>query len=169
MLADVLAPLVVDGTLTQAQADKVVTALEAARPERGRGGRGDGRVDLTVAATAIGITADELRTELQTGKTVAAVATAQGVDVQKVIDAMVADYTTREQAEVATGEHTQAEVDAKIAAFKIRAAEIVNRTAPPEGREGREGRRGGDGDGHGGRNGHDRNDATSTAPTTTVG
>jgi hypothetical protein len=146
-LASVLAPLVADGTLTQAQADKVVAALEAARPEGGRGDRGGHgrRFALDTAATAIGITADELRTELQAGKSIAAVATAKGVDVQKVIDAMVAEYTTREQAEVATGEHTQAEVDAKVAQFKTRAAEIVN--SIDLGDRGRGGR--------GGRGGHD--------------
>ena len=36
-LQDVLKPLVDDGTITQAQADKVIAALVAARPDRGPG------------------------------------------------------------------------------------------------------------------------------------
>jgi len=56
----------------------------------GMGGRGAG---LDAAATALGITTDELKTELQDGKTIADVATEKGVDVQKVIDAIVAAET----------------------------------------------------------------------------
>ena len=55
-----------------------------------RGGRG---ADLTAAATALGITSDALKTELQAGKTIADVAKEKGVDVQKVIDALVAAET----------------------------------------------------------------------------
>ena len=58
----------------------------------GRGGMGGGMA-LETAATAIGITADELKTELDAGKTIADVATEQGVAVQTVIDAIVADRT----------------------------------------------------------------------------
>jgi len=54
---------------------------------RGPGGRG---VGLDAAAKAIGISTDALLTELKDGKTIAAVAKAKNVDVQKVIDAMVA-------------------------------------------------------------------------------
>ncbi|MBA2282966.1 MAG: hypothetical protein H0W25_17290 [Acidimicrobiia bacterium] len=60
----------------------------------GPGGHGFGRGhQLDAAATAIGITADELRTELEGGATVAEVAAAHGVEVQTVIDAMVTEAT----------------------------------------------------------------------------
>ena len=157
-LSDVIAGLVTDGTLTQAQADKVVAAVEAARPTGGRGGpgaRGGRGMGLTAAATALGVTVEELRTAVQGGQTVAQVAASKGVDVQKVIDAMVADYTAKEQAEVVTGEHTQAEVDAKIAAFPARAAEIVNGTLPV----------GGPGRGHRGQSPAATTDTTSTTAT----
>ena len=55
-----------------------------------RFGRGPG---LAAAAKAIGITEDELRTELEAGKTIAQVAEAHGVDVDTVIDAMVTEAT----------------------------------------------------------------------------
>ena len=41
------------------------------------------------------MTAAELRTELEAGKTIAQVASTKGVEVQKVIDALVAEATTR--------------------------------------------------------------------------
>jgi hypothetical protein len=49
--------------------------------------------ELDAAATAIGITTDQLRTELQAGKTIAAVAGEHNVDVNTVIDAMVTEAT----------------------------------------------------------------------------
>ncbi len=123
MLTDSLSKLVTDGTITQAQADSITAALEANRPagmpEGDKGGKGMGRhhgkggegkggegkggpgmgrgrgAGLDAAATALGITADELRTELQGGKSIADVATAKGVNVQTVIDALVAEAKTR--------------------------------------------------------------------------
>lgn len=63
----------------------------AAGPGRGmRGGAG-----LDAAAKVLGISADDLRTELQGGKSLADVAKEKGVDKQKLIDALVADATTR--------------------------------------------------------------------------
>jgi len=55
-------------------------------PGRGFGGG----ADLDVAAKALGISADDLRKELQGGKSIADVAKAKGVDKQKVVDALVA-------------------------------------------------------------------------------
>lgn len=48
---------------------------------------------LEAAAKAIGITVDQLRTELEAGKTIAAVATEHNVSVDTVIDAMVTEAT----------------------------------------------------------------------------
>lgn len=132
-MADALAPLVSDGTLTQEQADKVISALEAARPEGGPG-MGRGGKGLDAAASALGITADELRTELQSGKTIAEVAGEKGVDVQAVVDAMVAQMKTHLDEEVASGEHTQAEADQKLADATTRITEQVNNGMPAGGR-----------------------------------
>jgi hypothetical protein len=49
---------------------------------------------LTTAATALGISEDDLQTELQAGKSIADVADEQGDDVDTVIDALVADAQT---------------------------------------------------------------------------
>ena len=102
MLKARLQTLVDDGTLTSSQLDAVVAALEAARPMggghegRGHGGaRGEKRQEmLTAAADAIGITADELKTAIEGGQTIAQVAEANGKSVQSVIDALVAQATT---------------------------------------------------------------------------
>lgn len=102
-----LAPLVSAGTITQAQADAVLKALEAAAPAgrpggghdggghdgmRGKGGgRGPGGGHNRAAvATALGISEADLQTALKAGKSIAQVATEKGVSVQKVIDALVA-------------------------------------------------------------------------------
>jgi lipoate-protein ligase A len=74
--------------------------------------------------------ADELRTELRSGKTIAQVASDKGVDVQDVIDALVADVKQHLDEEVASGEHTQAEADAKLAEVTARITDRVNNGKP---------------------------------------
>ena len=76
------------------------------------------------------MTSDELRTALQDGSTIAEVAAAQGVDVQTVIDALVAEATTRIAERVTAGDLTQAEADAKIADLTTRITEQVNSGMP---------------------------------------
>jgi len=131
-----LAPLVTDGTLTQAQADSVAGALEAAKPERSGKGGGMGRrgAGLDAAAGAIGITADELRTALRDGQTIADVAGAAGVDVQTVIDSMFTAAETALDQAVTDGKLNQEQADTRKAAATERATAIVNgeRRAHPE-------------------------------------
>jgi uncharacterized protein YidB (DUF937 family) len=136
--SEVLAPLVEAGTITQAQADAVIAALaEAGPPQGGHGGRGEmggrGGRGLDSAAEALGITADELRTALQGGQTIAQVAESKGVDVQTVIDAMVADLKAHLDEEVAAGEHTQEEADQKLADATERITDSVNNGMPERG------------------------------------
>jgi hypothetical protein len=134
-IADALAPLVSDGTLTQDQADKVASTLAESMP-MGRGEHGGRGMGLDAAATALGMTADELRTELQGGQTIAQVAESKGVDVQAVIDAMVAQAKTHLDEEVASGEHTQAEADQKLADITTRITDSVNNGMPERGGHG---------------------------------
>lgn len=127
---EALAPLVTDGTITQAQADAVIAALEQAGPPRGfRGGRGGGR-GLEAAATAIGITVDDLRSALAGGQTIAQVAESNGVAVQTVIDAMVAQAKAHLDEHVANGDLTQAQADARLAELTERIGEMVTSTRP---------------------------------------
>lgn len=76
------------------------TETEATAPEGRPGGPhgGFGRFggfDLSVAADTLGLTQDELRTQLRDGKTLAAIAEEQGVDTQALIDALVAQAEAR--------------------------------------------------------------------------
>jgi hypothetical protein len=144
-----LDPLVTNGTITQAQEDAVLAALKAARPDHGpgdghgRGGPGFGNLD--VAAKALGMTTDELRTALDGGKTIAGIAKDKGVDVAKVADALVADLKAHLDAEVKDGELTRAQADALLASSKTRIEDFVNGKAPAGGPGGGPGGRGGPG------------------------
>jgi uncharacterized protein YidB (DUF937 family) len=138
--AEALAPLVEAGTITQAQADAVIAALAEAGPPEGEGHGGPGGEHggrggpgLDAAAEALGITADELRTALDDDQTIAEVAAAKGVDVQTVIDAMVAGMKAHLDEEVAAGEHTQAEADEKLADATERITDSVNNGFPQRG------------------------------------
>ena len=131
---DALAPLVANGTITQSQADAVIAALEAARPEGGPGfGHGGHGADLDAAATAIGISEDELRTALQSGESLAEIAQAHGVTPQAVIDALVADAKADVAERVTSGDITQAEADQKLAALADRITAMVNGELPLRG------------------------------------
>ncbi len=152
-LADVLQPLVDDGTITADQLTAIVSTLEAARPMggpgdgmgpggRGMGGRGMGGEGLTAVADALGLTVDELRTSLQDGQTLAEVAAAQGVDAQTVIDTLVVAAGEHLAEEVTEGDMTQDEADAKLAEITTRITDAVNNGGPIGGGRGDHGPRG---------------------------
>lgn len=149
-MADALASLVSDGTITQAQADAVIGALETARPERGgmHGGMGRGAMGagLDAAAGALNMTAEELRAELQSGQTLGAIADAAGVSRQSVVDAIVAAAEERLATAVGEGRLTQAEADAKAAELAAEVTEHLDDTMGG-GRMGGMGRHGGMGRG----------------------
>jgi hypothetical protein len=128
--AEALQPLVEDGTLTQAQADAVEQALADARPvghERGAGRR------LDVAATAIGIGTDELGEALRNGSTIADVAAINGVGLQVVVDAMVAEAQEHLDEHVAAGDLTTDEAAARLATITERITAFVNGNLPAGG------------------------------------
>jgi lipoate-protein ligase A len=152
---------VASGEHTQAEADAILAAFTtrvadmvnnvrpAGGPEgRGHGGPGKGGPKLETVAKVLGITAEELKTELAT-KSLADVAAAKGVDITKVTDALVAEFKAHLDEEVASGEHTQAEADAKLAEFKTRVTDMVNNVRPAGGPEG-SGQEGRGPRGHGG-------------------
>jgi hypothetical protein len=92
-----------------------------------------GKLDLSVAAGAIGISESDLRTALQSGQSMADVATANGVDPQKVIDALVADAQAKLAEQVASGEITQAQADEINANLVQRITDRVNHAGGPGG------------------------------------
>ena len=58
------------------------------------------RDGLAAAAKVLGMTPDALRTELRSGKSIADVAKEKNVDVQKVIDAIVAEDKAKLETEI---------------------------------------------------------------------
>jgi len=151
---EILQPLVDDSTLTQDQVDKIIAAFEAAGPIGGDHGR-RGPV-LEVVATALDMTVDEVRTALSGGQTLAQLAESKGQTAQDLIDVLVAEVKSHLDEEVAAGEHTQEEADAKLAEATTRITDFVNNTPhmPADGgMGGGMGGRGGLGGGRGGRGG----------------
>lgn len=69
-----------------------------------------------------------LRTALREGRTVAEVATEQGVDAQVVIDAVVAEVRERVEERVAPGGLTRQQADEVLASAEARAAAFVTAT-----------------------------------------
>ncbi|MFZ4669292.1 MAG: hypothetical protein ACOYML_08335 [Microthrixaceae bacterium] len=147
-IGETLAPLVANGTITQAQADAVTQALVAAMPKGGPrgdhggpGGEHGRRPGLAAAAKALNVTEDELRTALQGGKTLAQVAQEKGVDVQVVIDALVNEARTHFADEVKNGELTQEQADQRLAKVTERITDMVNNGGPKGGPGGERGGR----------------------------
>jgi len=147
---------VIDALVADAEAR--LAEIEAALPDRmtelvNRKGWGDHaprpilKEGLDKAAAVIGISTDELTTELKAGKTVADVAAEHGVDVQKVIDALVADATARIDQAVADGKLDSARADEMKAHLTERVTAMVNGEGPgPRGPRGFRGGHDGPGD-----------------------
>lgn len=115
------------------------------RGDHGMHGRMRGQFISDSVVALLKLSKDEIRTQLQSGKTLADIAKAQGVSVDKLIETIVADFKAHLDEEVASGEHTQAEADQKLAEFTSRITDIVNGVLP----QGMPGMPDGDGD-HGG-------------------
>ncbi len=88
VIKDALTGLVRDGTITQAQADRVATTLDRELPRHGPGHRGFHRLHLADAAEALGLS--DLRAQLVAGKSLAEVAEAEDVPVETLISKLVA-------------------------------------------------------------------------------
>jgi hypothetical protein len=129
-----------DPTTTTVEEDAATTADEGSSASdetekdcpRGPGFRHPIRGEaLDAASDALGLTNQELRTALQEdGATIATVAEAEGVELQTVIDAMVAAATERINQAVANGRLDQAEADELIAELPERMAELVQKDLP---------------------------------------
>jgi hypothetical protein len=96
----------------------------------GFGHRGGLRGGLGETAKALGITEQELLTELGKGQSVADIAKAKGVDIDTVIEALVAEASARIDAAVKADLLTQEKADKLKADLKERITERVNNTRP---------------------------------------
>ena len=160
-----IADEVKSGEITQAQADtkladvtaKATERVNNVRPARGEGmhggPKGPGR-NVAAIASVLKLTEAELKTQVESGKTLAQIATAQGVDVKLVVDAIVTDIKSHIAEEVASGELTQAQADTKLADVTTKVTEMVNTVQPARG-EGMQG--------HGRRGHHNKNETAPNA------
>ncbi len=127
-------------------------ATESESSENERDGDCDGKrhrrggFDKEAVAEALGMTTDELRAEFEAGNSLADVAAAQDVDVQDLIDMMVAEATEHINEKVAEGDMTQEEADEKMAELTDRITERVNSVPDADGEGGPRGERGNRGD-----------------------
>jgi hypothetical protein len=150
-------------TTTEAPDDDTTEAPEDCEG-RGPGGgseRGFGRhfMDPAVAADALGITEEELRDAVDADTSIADLAAEKGVDVQTIIDALVADATADIDEAVAAGD-----LDAERAAeieegLTERVTAFVEGTRP-------EGRPGGFGRHHGEKPGADDTESDAAEDST---
>ncbi len=128
--------LVDNGTLTQQQADAVRKALadEMAKLHGGHGPRmGHGPFaghPLEAAAKALGMSEADLRAALRGGKTIAAVAQDKGVALDTVVDALVADASSRIDQAVTAGRLTQQQADSLKSTLKDRVTRLVQNPPP---------------------------------------
>ncbi len=113
------------GIATAAKTDAVPTA-----------GSGGGPPGAAAIATYLGLTSDQLRADLQSGETLAQIATAQGKTVSGLEAAIVVDATTNLDAAVTAGKLTAAQEATMLADLKAHVDDMVNSTGPPAGMKG---------------------------------
>lgn len=115
---------------------------------RGHGGLGGGHhggpgrhfgKGLSTAATFLGLTEAELRTQLVSGKSLAEIAKAEGKTVAGLEAALTADAKNKLDAAVKAGRLTQAQADEALKRMTERLDDVVNGTAFRGDRHGRPG------------------------------
>jgi polyhydroxyalkanoate synthesis regulator phasin len=135
----VLDGLVADGTLTQAQADTVLSRLKDVLP----GHKGRPHAALAAAgadvASYLGLSAQEIRTALKGGKTLADLATQQGKSVDGLVGVIVAAETKAIDTAVTNGRLTADRAAALKGKLAERTKNFVENGLPigPLGRGGR--------------------------------
>jgi len=149
-LAATLSALVAKGTITQAQADAIVAAANAAKAaaDELKPAKPDRAATLALISTTIGVDSATIQKRLAAGETLAAIA---GAKKDALIAALVADETKRIDAAVTAGKLTAAQATTLKANLTAHVTEEVNETRPLGGEGGDKGERGGKGGrGHGG-------------------
>jgi hypothetical protein len=125
------------GRLTKAQGDELKQRIEAGNvPLFGGPGPGglmhhDGAFGgLDAAGTYLGLTEAQLRTQLESGKSLADVAKAQGKTVDGLVQALVDAAKKKLEAAVAASRLTQTQADSILADLKSRVTDFVNGAGP---------------------------------------
>ena len=127
------------GQITKAQADEMKAAIDSGKLPLGVGpgpgfgfhaGMHRGGQFLDAAATYLGISGDQLRTQLESGKSLADVATAQGKSVDGLKQAITDDVQSKLDQAVTDGRLTSAQRDEILADLKARIDDLVTGTMP---------------------------------------
>jgi polyhydroxyalkanoate synthesis regulator phasin len=140
---------VADGWLTKDQAEMLQWRLDQ-QPEGGlgrglgMGGRGMGHMGMmgsggntmSVVSDKVGMTLTELMTAFQDGKSVADLAKDKGVDLQTIVDALVAQVKESLDKAVADGNITQKQADYQLEQYTTQVTEQLNGTWESGGRFG---------------------------------
>ena len=116
-------------------ADRAAQAQNRGERFGQRGPRG-----MSVVAELLGLSGEELRAELQAGKSIADVAAEQGVALETIENALIDQLSEKLAEKVANGDLTQEEADQRLEEARQR---IQERLTQPGGQEGEGGRRGG--------------------------
>jgi hypothetical protein len=138
-LEDRVDAAVASGAITKAEGDRAKAMIESGelplffagghhRPG-GFGFRHHG-AGLEGAAAYLGITGAQLRTELESGKTLAQIATAHGKTAAGLVEALYGAKKKDLDAAVAAGKLTRSQADAMLSVLKTHLTDLVNGTLP---------------------------------------
>ena len=129
-LKTVLDQLVGQGKISQTQEGEITSALQQyrqahpARPGAGAFGRSFLSAEQQAVATALKLTPQQLRQQLQSGKSIDDIAAAQHVDSATVQQAVLNQAKARLDAAVKSGKLTQQREDKALAALKARLPQL---------------------------------------------
>jgi polyhydroxyalkanoate synthesis regulator phasin len=122
------------GKLTQDQADMLKERGFDLAPMFGmRGGRLGGAHLMESAATVLGISVDDLMTQLKDGKSLADIAGTQGIGVDKLKTDLLAQVKTELDTLVSDGKITQSQADDMYSRTESNIDTIINATGPVRG------------------------------------
>ena len=129
---------VADGRLTKAQGDELKQRIESGELpllgafgfRHGPGGPHEFLRGLDAAASYLGLTEDQLHSRLESGKTLAEIAKAQGKSVDGLKDALVKDAKTKLDAAVKSGRLSSAEEQRILAGLQQHVDDLVNGKLP---------------------------------------
>ena len=145
-IASVLATLVKDSTITQAQADKITAALTAARAAHEANKGADRSARETLIATTIGKSVADIQSALASGQSLGAIA---GDKRPALVTALVADHTKKIDAAVTAGKMTAAQATTMKADLTAHVTAKVDAVRPAMGPGmGKGGHKGGHGPNH---------------------
>jgi polyhydroxyalkanoate synthesis regulator phasin len=130
---------VADGKLTATDEQTMLADLKShldeivnnSGPLRVEGQSGAFRILATDVAAYLGLSEDQLRTQVESGKSLAQIATAQGKSVEGLKAAIVADAKSKLDQAVAAGKITAAQAKAMLDELTSHVDDLVNRAGPP--------------------------------------